>query len=64
MKVLYDMQELLSVNYTIFPYIFLVDYIDEKQEDLESCAIKLNNLIFKKFGTWPSNTFIALFSMN
>ena len=64
MKVLYDMQELLSVNYTIFTYIFLVDYIDEKQEDLESCAIKLSVLIFTKFGTLPSNTFISLFSMN
>ena len=64
MQALYDLQEMLYTNYGIYNYIFLVDYIDEKLEDLEKCAMTLIKSLSRKFGSSQSNTLIVLFSIN
>ena len=64
MQILYEKLYILYANYSIYNYIFLVDYIDENSQDLESCAKKIINSLSRKFGSSPSKTLVILFSMN
>lgn len=64
MEYLYQKQETLYVNFNIYNYIFLVDYIDENLEGLESCAKKINNQLSRKLNSDSSKSLIILFSMS
>lgn len=63
MQALYQKQAYIYANYEIINYIFLVDYIDEEEEDLETCTQTISNLSSKKFGFSLSNSIIILISM-
>jgi len=64
MQDLYKKQEFIYSNKYIKNYIFLVENIDESEEDLEICCKRLNFYISDYFGFTLYNSIIDLFSMN
>ena len=63
MQNLYKRQEKLFKKNGIANYIFVVDFLDEKEELIEKAADNLYNYISNYFNVNMSNSVIALFSM-
>ena len=63
MKYLYDYQDKLYKKYNLSSYIIIVDYLDEKKETIEKCAINIGDNIHKKYNIDVSNAVLAFFSM-
>ena len=63
MKYLYDYQDMLYKKYNLSSYIIIVDYLDEKKEAIEKCAINIGDNIHKKYNIDVSNAVLAFFSM-
>ena len=63
MKYLYDYQDMLYKKYNLSSYIILVDFLDEKKEAIEKCAINIGDNIHKKYNINVSNAVLAFFSM-
>ena len=63
MQVLYEKQDNVYIQTGISNYIFLVKYIDEKEEDLENCAKNVMNYISQDFGFTLSKSIVVLFSL-
>ena len=64
MRVLYEKQENLYVQYGISNYIILVDNIDENLEDLETCAKETINSFSKKYMINFNKAINVLFTIN
>jgi hypothetical protein len=63
MKNLYDYQDKLYKKYNLSSYIIIVDYLDEKKEAIEKCAINIGDNIHKKYNIDVSNAILVFFSM-
>jgi len=63
MKYLYNYQDMLYKKYNLSSYIIVVDYLDEKKEAIEECAINIGDNIHKKYNVNVSNAVLAFFSM-
>ena len=63
MLILYKKQEKLFKKNGIANYIFVVDFLDEKEELIEKAVDNLYNYISNYFNVNMSNSVISLFSM-